>query len=263
MKAIDIKEIEAMTGAKVVAATKETSSFNSDFVLLDDSGTIRQAFTVRDISGKMCVDVFAAEYDTIAAALAYLNMTDEELAQNIEYINPENTPSTMNANEIISSLNESQIRRACAALLPTKFFDEHFTPERGNIALLRQMLEDHVFEHHTPAAEIMEAAGDDEAANETTEFSELTHAGQCLDIYLMNTAEIYDRYTVPAIETCVKAQSVKTPEMWDYIKQALKAAARLVIKYDGITPTADDIKAVSANYVAYITESAEYLATNA
>lgn len=104
MKATDIKEIEAMTGAKVVAATKETSSFNSDFVLLDDSGTIRQAFTVRDINGKMCVDVFAAEYDTIAAALAYLNMTDEELAQNIEYINPENTPSTMNANEINTAI---------------------------------------------------------------------------------------------------------------------------------------------------------------
>lgn len=103
MKAIDIKEIEAMTGAKVVAATKETSSFNSDFVLLDDSGTIRQAFTVRDISGKMCVDVFAAEYDTIAAALAYLNITDEELAQNIEYINLDNTPTTMNANETISA----------------------------------------------------------------------------------------------------------------------------------------------------------------
>lgn len=117
MKATDIKEIEAMTGAKVVAATKETSSFNSDFVLLDDSGTIRQAFTVRDINGKMCVDVFAAEYDTIAAALAYLNMTDEELAQNIEYINPENTPSTMNANEtlsatIIAELNTRKDRSA-------------------------------------------------------------------------------------------------------------------------------------------------------
>lgn len=193
MKATDIKEIEAMTGAKVMAATKETSSFNSDFVLLNDNGVIRQAFTVRDINGKMCI---TAMYDSesIAAALAYLNMSDEELAQNIEYINPENnTPSTMNANET----------------------------------------------------------------------TELTHAGQCLDIYLHNTAEIYDRYTVPAIEACVKAQSVKTPEMWEYIKQALKAAARLVIKYDGVTPTADDIKAVSANYVAYITESAEYQATTA
>lgn len=100
-------------------------------------------------------------------------------------------------------------------------------------------------------------------ANETTEFSELTHAGQCLDIYLHNTAEIYERYTVPAIEACVKASSVKTPEMWDHIKQALKAAARLVIKYDSVTPTADDIKAVSANYVDYITECAEYQATNA
>lgn len=104
MKATDIKEIEAMTGAKVVAATKENSSFNSDFVLLNDKGTIRQAFTVRDINGKMCVDVFAAEYDTIAAALAYLSMSDEELAQNIEYINPDNnTSTTMNANETISA----------------------------------------------------------------------------------------------------------------------------------------------------------------
>lgn len=31
------------------------------------------------------------------------------------------------------------------------------------------------------------------------EFSELSHTGQCLNIYLHNTAEIYDRYTVPAI----------------------------------------------------------------
>lgn len=100
-------------------------------------------------------------------------------------------------------------------------------------------------------------------ANETTEFSELAHAGQCLDIYLNNTREIYERYTVPAIDMCAKAQSVKTPEMWDYIKQALRAAARLVIKYDGMTPTADDIKAVTANYVAYITECAEYQAANA
>ena len=101
-------------------------------------------------------------------------------------------------------------------------------------------------------------------ANEinTTEFSELSHAAQCLDIYLRNTREIYDRYTLPAIDACAKAQPVKAPEMWEYIKQALKAAARLVIK-SGISPTADDIKAVTANYVAYITECAEYNTTNA
>lgn len=100
-------------------------------------------------------------------------------------------------------------------------------------------------------------------ANEKTEFSELTHAGQCLDLYLMNTSDIYERYTVPAIEACEKAQSVKTLEMWDYIKQALKAAARLVIKHDGVTPTAEDIKAVTANYADYITECAEYQAKTA
>lgn len=207
MKATDIKEIEAITGAKVVAATKETSSFNSDFVLLDYNGTIRQAFTVRDINGKMCVDVFAAEYDTIAAALAYLNMSDEELAQNIEYVNPNNnTPATMNANE-------------------------------------------------------------------TTEFSELTHAGQCLDIYLHSTSDIYERYTVPAINAVVEAvrrngwqlpkeEAIKNLTFWtswqDGTKKALQAAARLVKKHDHITPTAKDIEQVTRNYAAYIVDCAKY-----
>lgn len=92
------------------------------------------------------------------------------IAETPETPNPEpnNTPTTMNANEIVASLNESQIRRACAALLPTKLFDEYFTPERGNIVLLRQMLEDHVFEYDTTSTEIIEAAGADENANETT-----------------------------------------------------------------------------------------------
>lgn len=103
--------------------------------------------------------------------------------------NPDNIPSTMNANEIVASLNESQIRRACAALLPTKFFDEYFTPERGNIALLRQMLEDHVFEYDTPAAEIIEAAGAGETANEATEMGKTFNVylwcgrGYCLDCF--------------------------------------------------------------------------------
>ncbi len=86
MNANDIKSIEAIAGAKVIAATKENSVFNSDFVLLNDNGVIRQAFTVRDINGKMCVDIMPGEYDSPTAALAYLNMSNEELAQNIDFI---------------------------------------------------------------------------------------------------------------------------------------------------------------------------------
>lgn len=198
-----------MTGAKVVAATKETSSFNSDFVLLNDNGVIRRAFTVRDINGKMCVDVFAAEYDTIAAALAYLNMSDEELTQNIEYINPENnTPSTMNANETTG----------------------------------------------------------------------LTHAGQCLDIYLHNTSDIYGRYTVPAINAVVEAvrrngwqlpkeEAIKNLAFWtswqEGTKKALQAAARLVKRHDHLTPTAKDIEQVTHDYAAYIVDCAKYEIENA
>lgn len=77
----------------------------------------------------------------------------------------------MNAKEIVASLNESQIRRACAALLPAKFFDEYFTPERANIALLRQALEDHIFEWDMTGAEIIEAAGATEYAKSTNDYT--------------------------------------------------------------------------------------------
>lgn len=96
--------------------------------------------------------------------------------------------------------------------------------------------------------------------NETTEFSELTHAGQCLDIYLHNTSDIYGRYTVPAINAVVEAvrrngwqlpkdEAIKNLTFWtswqDGTKKALQAAARLVKRCDGMTPTAQDIEQVT------------------
>ena len=203
MNANEIKDIEAITCTKVIAATKENSVFNSDFVLLNDNGVIRQAFTVRDINGKMCVDVMPGEYDSPAAALVYLNMSNEELAQNIDFI-----------------------------------------------------------EEDSPAPE----------------FSELSHAAQCLDIYLHNTAEIYDRYTVPAINAVVgtvrrngwqlpKDEAIKNLTFWTSwqpgTKKALQAAARLVCKYDHLTPTAKDIEQVTHNYAAYIVDCARYEIENA
>lgn len=110
-------------------------------------------------------------------------------------------------------------------------------------------------------------------ANETTEFSELTHAGQCLDIYLHNTSDIYERYTVPAINAVVEAvrrngwqlpkeEAIKNLTFWtswqDGTKKALQAAARLVKKHDHITPTAKDIEQVTRNYAAYIVDCAKY-----
>lgn len=115
-------------------------------------------------------------------------------------------------------------------------------------------------------------------ANETTEFSELTHAGQCLGIYLHNTAEIYERYTVPAINTVVEAvkrngwqlpkeEAIKNLTFWtswqDGTKKALQAAARLVKKHDHMTPTAKDIEQVTRNYAAYIVDCAKYKIENA
>lgn len=117
-------------------------------------------------------------------------------------------------------------------------------------------------------------------ANETTapEFPELTHAGQCLDIYLHNTGEIYERYTVPAINAVVEAvrsngwqlpkdEAIKNLTFWTSwqpgTKKALQAAARLVRKYDHLTPTAQDIEQVTRNYAAYIIESATFEIENA
>ena len=118
-------------------------------------------------------------------------------------------------------------------------------------------------------------------ANETTtapEFSDLTHAGQCLDIYLHNTGEIYERYTVPAINAVVEAvrrngwqlpkdEAIKNLTFWTSwqpgTEKALQAAARLVRKYDHLTPTAQDIEQVTRNYAAYIIESATFEIENA
>lgn len=95
------------------------------------------------------------------------------------------------------------------------------------------------------------------------EVNELSNAGYCLDVYLNNTAEIYKRYTVPAIAECVKSMSAKSPAMLELVKKALQAATRLVIKHDRITPTADDIRTVFNNYLGYIIDCAEFEIKNA
>lgn len=123
-------------------------------------------------------------------------------------------------------------------------------------------------------------------ANEinATEFSELSHAAQCLDIYLHNTAEIYDRYTVPAIkqvaerarrcgsrfnwagvakELTYKA-GYNSPASLEYlVTNAVDKARRLVRQSDGLTPTTKDIEQVTRNYAAYIVDCAKYEIENA
>lgn len=115
-------------------------------------------------------------------------------------------------------------------------------------------------------------------AKETTEFSELTHAGKCLGIYLDNTREIYERYTVPSINAVVesvkrngwqlpKDEAIKNLTFWtswqDGTKKAIQAAARLVKRYDHMTPTIKDIEQATRNYAAYIVDCAKYEIENA
>lgn len=107
-------------------------------------------------------------------------------------------------------------------------------------------------------------------ANET---NELTHAGQCLDIYLHNTREIYERYTAPEIADAAARMRINartsehlwhacTPES-SRVTNAIGNAVALVQTYDHLTPTAKDVEQVTRNYVAYIVECAQYEIKNA
>ncbi|MBD5273429.1 MAG: hypothetical protein HDS36_00985 [Bacteroides sp.] len=112
-----------------------------------------------------------------------------------------------------------------------------------------------------------------EIANEVKS-SELSHAARCTDIYLNNTAEIYERYTVEAVKLVVEAFKNQGPVKLDdttawenltfwiswqpVVKRALKAAVRLVKKYDHLSPTAQDVHEVTRSYSAYIVECAKY-----
>lgn len=104
------------------------------------------------------------------------------------------------------------------------------------------------------------------------EFSDLSHAGQCVYLCLMNTAEIYERYTVKAINRIVKAikageyvsdNAEQLTKDIQEITPAINAAVRLVKKYDYLTPSAKDIEQVTRNYIDYIIECAEYEIKNA
>lgn len=172
-----------------------------------------------------------------------------------------NTPATMNANEIIASLNEEQVRTAAAKLLPGKFSDEYFTPERGNIALLRQILEDYVFEHDTPAAEIIEAAGADETANEikAPKFSELSHAATNIVLAAENTCNIYQNHVEPLLRSLERKAAkgvtlsldtlAKSYAMAVIIRESIKEVKRT--SYDPFSANTDDRRA-AALYLANI-----------
>lgn len=108
--------------------------------------------------------------------------------------------------------------------------------------------------------------------NSAPKFSDLSHSGQCLEIYLHNTAEIYKRYTVPAINRvvraikageCVSVNSEHFTKDVQEVTPAIHAAVRLVKKHGHMTPTAKDIDQVTRNYAAYIVESAKYEIENA
>lgn len=111
-----------------------------------------------------------------------------------------------------------------------------------------------------------------------------TPAANLLTIYLDNTREIYDRYTVPAIAelankdrnnggrtnwanvisalcTLDPCEPFRTLEGKSY--RAIDHARRLVHQLDGLTPTPADIDQAAHDYAAYIVECAQYENANA
>lgn len=95
-------------------------------------------------------------------------------------------------------------------------------------------------------------------ANETTESIELSHAGQCLDIYLHNDSFIYESYTQKAIEAIANdGLLISSEAVRRYVRNAIDHASWQVEKYDHLTPTAQDIEQVTRNYVAYIVDCAK------
>lgn len=179
----------------------------------------------------------------------------------------------MNANEINARRAANEFVNAPTHRVNTvdKHGNEMSCPAWG-LDMAEAIAADRRAEFPNGTTEIV-ATGATEYANETTEFSELTHAGQCLDIYLHNTREIYERYTVPMINTIVeivkrngwqlpKEEAIKNLTFWtswqNGTKKALQAAARLVKRCDHLTPTPQDIEQVTRNYAAYIVDCAKY-----
>ena len=107
----------------------------------------------------------------------------------------------------------------------------------------------------------------------TMNANEYSHAALCLTIYLTTDGEIYDRYTVPLINSLVetvkrngwqlpKDEAIKNLTFWTSwqtgTKKAIQAAARLVKKYDNLTPTRSDIEAATKEFARYIINLAIY-----
>lgn len=183
-----------------------------------------------------------------------------------------NTPR-MTSNEINARRAANEFVNAPTHRVNTvdKYGNEMSCPAWG-LDMAEAIAADRCAEFPDDTTEIV-ATGATEYANETTEFSELTHAGQCLDICLHNTSDIYERYTVPVINAVVEAvrrngwqlpkeEAIKNLTFWtswqDGTKKAVQAAARLVKRYDHMAPTAQDIQQVTRNYAAYIVDCAKY-----
>lgn len=171
------------------------------------------------------------------------------------------------ADRIANGLNVERLQRwvesakakLTAAVESLREWLKAFKANRPNVAI---NIEDD--EESTPEND----ATINEANNNAQEH---THAAHCLSLYLNKTSEIYNRFTVPAIDRIAKAYKAgemvcTDPEHFakdvQEITPALQAAARLVQKYDGVTPTQKDIEAVKTDYVAYIIECAQYQVNN-
>ena len=102
-----------------------------------------------------------------------------------------------------------------------------------------------------------------------------TPAASLLTIYLDNTREIYNRYTMPAIDkvAAMMRSNATNRQQFDVtpagvarlheVRRALSVAAGLVRKGDHPAPTTADVEQAAHDYAAYIVECAQYENANA
>lgn len=203
----------------------------------------------------ICAVAFLAEYIS----------RQRKAEETPETPNPDNIPTTMNANEkrtksINGIMNQAnRLMSVCNAVQNFKRADviraiafRYYDNIRASVGRFNYN-DDSEYNKEYSRAQYMNAN-----KPKTTEFSELSHAGQRLGTYLHNDSFIYEYYTQKAIEAIINdGLSISSEDVRRYVRNAIDHASWQVEKYDHMTPTAQDIEQVTRNYVAYIVECAQ------
>lgn len=109
------------------------------------------------------------------------------------YSEPKET-TTDEIEKAINNMNPESVRAYAAKYLPSKYFDEYFTPESAPVEYLRDMLLDYFFKYPGLFPKSAPAPA----------LEELSHTAANIVLTAKNSGEIYRRYTSPLIASMAK-----------------------------------------------------------